>query len=256
MSGTLVPSAAAATGPGRAGTVPPRSPMHPLHAPHPTALPLTVMLSAALHLAAVWGILFSPVFRRPEPPREPIKVRLVELPAGLGGLVNTTPGGTLAAPRNVEASAPKTPPKTTLPGKEPTDTHGASPIKDPKAGGAAAGLGHGGPAGLGGKGAGLLLDEPTFQYEWYKARLEDALKSVWRKPVLEGSPSASVHFTISAAGAASEVQIVQSSGNSTFDQSVVRAVYDAAPFPRFPPQYTSDRLGVLYTFELVPPGGR
>jgi len=252
MSGTLVPSATATAGPGRAGGAPPRAPMHPLHAPQATSLPLTVMLSAVLHLAAVWGLLFSPTFRRPEPPREPIRVRLVELPAGLGGLVNITPGGTLTAPRTVETTAPKAPPKTTLPGKEATDVRGASPVKDPKRDGGAAGLGHGGPAGLGGKGAGLLLDEPTFQYEWYKARLEDALKSVWRKPALEGSPSASVHFTISATGSASDVQIVQSSGNSTFDQSVVRAVYDAAPFPRFPPQYTSDRLGVLYTFELVP----
>ena len=131
---------------------------------------------------------------------------------------------------------------------------GSAPVKEPRPEGGAAGLVRGGPAGLGGKGVGLLLDEPTFQYEWYKARLEDALKSAWRRPALPGSTTASVHFTISAAGAASEVQIVQSSGSSAFDQSVVRAVYDAAPFPRFPPQYTADRLGVLYTFELVPEG--
>lgn len=125
-------------------------------------------------------------------------------------------------------------------------------MKDPKPEGGAAGLGKSGPAGLGGKAPGLLLDEPTFQYEWYKARLEDALKSRWRKPLLPDRLTATVHFVILGSGMASEIQIVQSSGQPSFDQSVVRAVYDAAPFPKFPPQYTSDRLGVLYTFELVP----
>ena len=45
---------------------------------------------------------------------------------------------------------------------------------------------------------------------------------------------------------------VSSSGNTVFDQSVIRAVYDSVPFPKFPPQYEAPRLGVLYTFELLP----
>lgn len=249
-----VPPATMRSGPGGGGGAPPRSALRPLHSHQPPTLPLTLIVSALAHVLGLWGILFHPVFQRPPAPKPPILVRLVELPAGSGGRTDVRPGGRTEAPRNVEPAAKAEPPKTTLPGKTETPVTGAAPVKNPKPEGGAAGLGKGGPAGLGGKSTGLLLDEPTFEYEWYKARLEDALKSRWRKPLLEAELRASVHFTISASGAASEVQIIASSGNPAFDQSVVRAVYDAAPFPKFPPQYTSDRLGVLYTFELLPEG--
>lgn len=252
----MAPATSAATRPpsGGGGGAQPRAPMRPLQSHQPPTLPLMLIVSALAHVAGLWGILFHPVFQRPPAPRPPILVRLVELPAGVGGRTDVRPGGRAEAPRNVEAARPKEPPKTTLPGKVETPVKGAAPVKDPKPEGGAAGLGRGGQAGLGGKATGLLLDEPTFEYEWYKARLEDALKSRWRKPLLQAELRASVHFTISASGAASEVQIIASSGNAAFDQSVARAVYDAAPFPKFPPQYTSDRLGVLYTFELLPEG--
>ena len=64
--------------------------------------------------------------------------------------------------------------------------------------------------------------------------------------------SASVHFVITAQGDAQNVEIVSSSGMPAFDQSVLRAVYSSAPFPRFPPAYKGPTLGVMYTFELLP----
>lgn len=234
------------------GGAPPRLGMRPLHTHPPVTLPIVLMLSAVAHLLAIWGLLFHPMFQAMPQQRAPILVRLVELPAGEGGRLTVAPGGRTPTPRTVEPTKPQDSPKTTFPGKTPTEVSGKSPVKDPKPEGGAAGLGKGGPAGLGGKSPGLLLDEPTFQYEWYKARLEDALKSRWRKPLLQDRLTATVHFVILATGGASEIQIVQSSGQPAFDQSVIRAVYDAAPFPKFPPQYTSDQLGVLYTFELIP----
>ncbi len=241
--------------PGGPAQGPPRSTLRPLHGARPLTLPLMLMVSAGAHLLAIWGLLFHPVFKQGPVFREPIKVRLVELPAGAGGALSGIPGTPRETPRAARPEAPKPDqPKTTLPGKEPPKTGpGASPIRNAQPG-VAAGLGRTGAAGLGGKGAGVLLDEPAFQYEWYKARLEDALKSRWRKPSLGTAVAASVHFVITTSGEAAEVQLVQSSGNVPFDQSVVRAVYDAAPFPKFPPGYAGDRLGVLYTFELLPEG--
>lgn len=232
------------------------STLRPLHGPRPLTLPIMIILSSIVHLAAAWGLLFTPAFRQQPRFQAPIMVRLVELPAGLGGLLSGNPG-TPAEPPKI--SLPEHPqpaaPKTTLPGKVPPKNQpGAAPVQNAGRG-VAAGMGKTGAAGLGGKGAGVLLDEPTFQYEWYKARLEDALKARWKRPVLNANLSASVHFVISAAGSAIEVQIVQSSGNVAFDQSVIRAVYDAAPYPKFPPGFSGEKLGVLYTFELRPDAG-
>ncbi len=219
-------------------------------------LPVMIMVSSVIHLAVVWGILFSPAFHQRPAVQEPIKVRLIELPAGLGGLLSGQPGRPEEPAKTALPEPPKPlHPKATLPGKAPPKTSaGAAPIQNASPG-VAAGLGKSGAAGLGGKGAGVLLDEPAFQYEWYKARLEDALKARWKRPVLNASLSASVHFVIMASGSATEVQIVQSSGNVAFDQSVLRAVYDAAPYPKFPPGFSGERLGVLYTFELIPDAG-
>jgi TonB family protein len=186
-------------------------------------------------------------------------VRLIELPAGRGGAVEGTPGNTgeKTPPKEIVVEKPKNP-KTTLPGKEPPPPkQGPSPVASDKPG-KALGLGHEGPAGLGGKGVGVILDEPTFMYEWYRARLEDMLKSNWRRPALEVKTNiaASVHFTITSDGQAQDVAIVQSSGNVPFDQSVIRAVYGSVPFPKFPPQYSAPRLGVMYTFEMLPEGSQ
>ena len=220
-------------------------------------LPAALILSSIAHFVAFSLFMLHPVMTQHAAKKEPMLVRLMELPAGRGGAVEGTPGQTLekSAPKE-EAPVEVKNPKTTLPGKEtPKPKEGPSPVSTQKPG-VAAGLGHGGQAGLGGKGEGLLLDDATFEYEWYRARLEDALKSNWQKPVLGNKKtiSASVHFTITATGQTEEVQIVSSSNNALFDQSVLRAVYSSVPFPKFPPQYASPKLGVLYTFELLPEG--
>lgn len=220
-------------------------------------LPAALIVSSIAHLAAFSLFMLHPVMFQQAAKKEPMLVRLIELPAGRGGVVEGTPGKTIekTAPKEEQPVEVKNP-KTTLPGKEkPKPKEGPSPVDTNRAG-VAAGLGHGGPAGLGGKGEGLLLDDATFEYEWYRARLEDALKSNWQKPALGNKKtiSALVHFTITLAGQTEGVQLVSSSGNAPFDQSVLRAVYSSVPFPKFPPQYSSPQLGVLYTFELLPEG--
>ncbi|MGC8763687.1 MAG: energy transducer TonB [Acidobacteriota bacterium] len=218
------------------------------------ALPVALVVSVGLHAALFGAVILHPAMsQRPRLP-DTMMVRLVDLPAGRGGALDGTPGrSTAPAPRLPEPPKPKNP-KTTLPGKaEAPKSGGESPVRSGREG-KAVGLGGEGAPGLGGKASGLLLDEPTFEYEWYKARLEDLLKSNWKKPVLQSlrAVSASVHFVITAQGDAQNVEIVSSSGLPNFDQSVLRAVYSSAPFPRFPPAYKGPTLGVMYTFELLP----
>lgn len=232
------------------------SSLRPLPSRHSHLLPAALIVSSLLHLLALVGFVMHPVTRQRTLLRDPMMVTLIELPPGIGGATQGTPGRTAERPppRAQEPPVRVNPPKLTLPGKVPAKpAEGPAPIRTDKPG-QAVGLGHSGPAGLGGKGAGVILDEPTFQYEWYKARLEDALKAHWRRPVASGSQviSASVHFVITASGQAESVQIVSSSGSPGFDQTILRAVYDSVPFPRFPPQYEAPNLGVLYTFELTP----
>ena len=144
-------------------------------------------------------------------------------------------------------------PKLTIQDKNAQkNQEGKSPIKKDNPEGKAVGLGGKGVAGLGGKSRGLILDNETFEYEWYKARIEQSLKANWRKPFLNKTISATVHFIILDNGNVKDVTIVKSSGNIDFDRSVLKAIYDSQPFPKFPPAYTSPTLGVLYTFELEP----
>ena len=219
-------------------------------------LPISVMLSAVLHLGVAYALLYHPVFKSGPDFNPDMVVKLIDLPAGEGGATE----GEMGNPPEPEEPAPaepppsEKPPKLTLPGPEKPKPKVGPPVVKSDKPGKALGLGKGGPVGLGGKESGIILDQSTFEYEWYKARLKDTLKSHWNKPVTKGTrtTSASVHFIITSAGDTQEVQLVQSSGDPVFDKSVLRAIYDSVPFPKFPPAYQEDQLGVLYTFELIP----
>jgi len=215
--------------------------LRPLRRKSDLLFPIALILSALLHFGGFSLILLNRGSSPGPVHTGPMMVKLADLPSGRGGRT----GGKVKQEKKPKAqkddrSAQKS--KTSLPGK--VEKHETQ----------ASGLGHKGNAGLGGENTGVILDEAAFRYEWYKARLEDLLKSHWQKPILNNKKvvSASVHFTITSAGDAVGVQIVSSSGSSAFDQSVIRAVYDSSPFPRFPPQYKSPSLGVMYTFELLP----
>jgi TonB family protein len=234
-------------------SVRPAGTLRPPRDAHNPILPAALILSSILHVAGFTLFLMHPVARQKPAFKEPMLVKLIELPKGEGGATVGTPGrAEQEAPPRPEPPRPEKP-KTTLPGKVPPPPSASAPVRSTRPG-QAVGLGRQGQPGLGGTGSGVILDEPTFQYEWYKARLEDSLRSHWHKPVLNlpKSVSASVHFAITASGEAQDVQIVSSSNIPAFDQSVLRAVYSSVPFPRFPPQYDAPALGVLYTFELLP----
>lgn len=229
-----------------------RSPARNGDNPYQAILPFSIMISTVLHFAVFAFLAYRGFFTITPAKHLPVMVKIVELPEGFGGALSGTPGGKTesASPQKKEEKQPK----VTLPGDKAPRDGGKTPVKNPVPDGKAVGLGGEGKAGLGGKNRGLLLDAQDFEYEWYKARLETALKASWKKPFSARKYASSVHFVIEASGFVKEVQIVKSSGMIDFDKSVVKAVYDSQPFPKFPPQYNSPTLGVLYTFELEPGG--
>jgi TonB family protein len=75
----------------------------------------------------------------------------------------------------------------------------------------------------------------------------------WSRNGLAGSPSTPtviVTFDILRDGSVRNAQLAQRSGNTTFDNSAVRAVIDAAPFPPLPPGYERNEANVELHFQL------
>jgi protein TonB len=64
------------------------------------------------------------------------------------------------------------------------------------------------------------------------------------------APQVVVTFTLRRDGSASNVHVTQSSGNSALDRSGVRAILDAAPFPKLPPNFPKDQTDIDFVFEL------
>lgn len=215
--------------------------------------PLSIIFSTILHFSLIFLVVSLGIISPTKKKADFVSVKIIELPFGEGGALTGTPGGKNEKMISEVQPEKERQPKLTIQDKNAQkNQEGKSPIKKDNPEGKAVGLGGKGVAGLGGKSRGLILDNETFEYEWYKARIEQSLKANWRKPFLNKTISASVHFIILDNGNVKDVTIVKSSGNIDFDRSVLKAIYDSQPFPKFPPAYTSPTLGVLYTFELEP----
>ena len=101
-------------------------------------------------------------------------------------------------------------------------------------------------SGQGGMGGGTLT---SFQKLRYQAALKDHVKAGWRW--LPGSKKlrASVMIRLLSNGSIQDVRIEVSSGNSQFDESVVRAVRKADPVPPPPPELYSEFSSVRIRFD-------
>jgi TonB family protein len=65
---------------------------------------------------------------------------------------------------------------------------------------------------------------------------------------------ATATFTIDRNGIVKDIRIVESSHNSSFDNSGLRALYDSSPMPPLPTDYSGSYVAV--TFDFLPPGTR
>jgi protein TonB len=92
------------------------------------------------------------------------------------------------------------------------------------------------------------LDNPSFTYGYYLDRLLLLIRGQWERPQLGSGPEAVVHFRILKDGRVEDVELVASSGYSSFDLAALRAVQAAAPFPPLPRSYREGELGVNLIF--------
>ncbi|HXA52451.1 MAG TPA: TonB family protein [Candidatus Acidoferrum sp.] len=92
------------------------------------------------------------------------------------------------------------------------------------------------------------------QFGAYARILRDMVASKWRTTDIAANirtaPQVIVTFTLHRDGTATNVHVTQSSGNSALDRSGQRAILDAAPFPKMPPQFPKDQTDIDFVFEL------
>ena len=153
-----------------------------------------------------------------------------------------------------EKKAAITKPDTTAkpPAKE-TPTGGGQEAAGGGGSGLTIGLGGSGEGGAGGGGFPGDLGISNFPYMYYLNEIQFKIQSNWFKslvdPGVSGSFHVDVYFRIYKDGSISTVEIKESSGLKTLDQSAMRAVMQSAKFGPLPPGYEDEYLGILLRFE-------
>ncbi|HXN84454.1 MAG TPA: cell envelope integrity protein TolA, partial [Candidatus Binataceae bacterium] len=108
-----------------------------------------------------------------------------------------------------------------------------------------AGKGYGVGAGTGSMGN---LEDPA--YVLYFRIVQQRVKDAWTFPGGSNDLKAELEFSIGADGALNSVKITKGSGDSAFDDSVLRAIKRAAPFPPPPDKYRAQFSDIDTTFNL------
>jgi TonB family protein len=106
--------------------------------------------------------------------------------------------------------------------------------------------------GLGiGAGSGSAGIQQDLEFLLYYRTVQEKIKQAW--VFSSGSPdlTTTVHFAINAEGALAGVKIAHSSNDNAFDDSVVRAIRRAAPFPPPPEKHRAEfEAGIEALFKL------
>ncbi len=101
-----------------------------------------------------------------------------------------------------------------------------------------------------GSGSGSMGKLEDLQYLLYFRTVQQRVKDAWTFPGGSNDLSADAEFSIGADGTLNSVKIAKSSGDSAFDESVLRAIRRAAPFPPPPDRYRAQFSDVVSTFKL------
>lgn len=102
-----------------------------------------------------------------------------------------------------------------------------------------------------GPGSGSEGIQRTQEFLLYYRTVQEKIKEAWSFPAGGPDLTASVLFAIGPDGSVTKVQVTHSSSEAAFDDSVIRAIRRAAPFPPPPEEYRSEFAnGVEATFKL------
>jgi TonB family protein len=88
------------------------------------------------------------------------------------------------------------------------------------------------------------FDNPDFQYGYYVDQMLALIGSNWVRPPSSGAVEMMIHFTIQNDGSLTEIELVTSSGDDSFDLAGLRAVRLASPLPPLPRSFPHSSLGV------------
>ena len=86
-------------------------------------------------------------------------------------------------------------------------------------------------------------DAEDFTYAYYTRRLVAAIRARWTRPPID-DVEALVRFRIASDGTVSELELIESSGVSRFDNAGLRAIELASPVPPLPRSFRKPSLGV------------
>lgn len=96
----------------------------------------------------------------------------------------------------------------------------------------------------------MVVDAPRFPFSYYLEAIERKVSQNWFSGTSGGGEGLNcvVYFRLGRNGGVTDVRIEQSSGNSYFDRTALRAVRGSAPFPPLPRAFTESYLGIHFTF--------
>jgi protein TonB len=95
-----------------------------------------------------------------------------------------------------------------------------------------------------------------FPFTYYLRQVQAKISERWPPPAgSRGGECAIVLFEIARDGSIKESSLERSSGVTLYDQSALRAVAEASPFPPLPPEFKAPSLRVHFGFEFHPDQG-
>ncbi len=107
--------------------------------------------------------------------------------------------------------------------------------------------------GAGSQFAGATIDNASFNYPYWFTQAFNKIAVNWKNPVVyDGTLICTIYFQIIKSGRIIELRIERSSGIPEFDESCMRAVSGAAPFPPLPRQFRDEIIGLTLPFKHSP----
>jgi len=92
------------------------------------------------------------------------------------------------------------------------------------------------------------------RFPWYVDAVRGRVASNWLQstvdPSIKWAPRAVVTFDVLRTGAVANVQVLQSSGNASVDNSAVRAILGSSPLNPLPGEYSGGKVSVEFWFDF------
>jgi TonB family protein len=100
----------------------------------------------------------------------------------------------------------------------------------------------------------IAVDASDFPFTYYLRLIQSKIGERWSPPraAATGGERVTVLFEIQRDGQVREPIVEKSSGNALYDQSALRAVTEASPFPPLPPEFKASSLRIHFGFEFQP----